>query len=121
MRCPDPVFWRDHDQGVYVLYAEWRCEVEDYLIVIDSGFGWDLASIPRVLFPVVNKDELGIIAPLVHDWLYQHRGLIKFHSPVSRREADRLFRVLMREDGVGPIRRKAAWLAVRLFGWLAWR
>jgi len=83
-------------------------------VSIGAGFCFDLASIPRLLWWLVAPFELSLAAPLLHDYLY--RVQVR-----SRRESDRLFRLVMRCEKVGWLRRWVAWLAVRVFGWFAWR
>ena len=39
----------------------------------------------------------------------------------KRSDADRYFRLVMKEEGIGRTRRTLAWLAVRLGGFFSWR
>lgn len=84
-------------------------------ITVAGGFRFDLASIPRALWPVIAPFELSIAAPLIHDWLY--RGNDRRYT---RSQADRIFRELMQREGVSWWRREAAYVAVRAFGGKAW-
>lgn len=112
---PEPVVTYHVRNGRrWELMGDWIATIDGHTIVVFAGFRFDLASIPRVLWWLVAPFELSIAAPLVHDHGYRHAW-------ASRREIDRLFRVVMRLEGVGWVRRWAAWLAVRGFGWLAWR
>ena len=86
-----------------------------YLVVkapqlcIRSGYAWDGASGPTV-------DTTATMYPaLVHDALYQ---LIRLGVlPVARREAvDKLFRQLLKKDGMTFFRRWYFYQAVRWFG-----
>jgi len=95
-------------------------------LTVAAGFRFDLASIPRPLWPIVAPFELSIAAPLLHDYLYRWKGdpggaALLPPTRVGRRTVDQWFRVVMRAEQVGRFRRWAAWLAVRVFGWFAWR
>ncbi len=83
------------------------------VITVPAGFQMDLASIPRVfrpLFPVHGKHTR---AAVVHDWLYAEKiG--------KRKEADQLFLSIMKELGVGWIKRRMMYAAVRAGGWVYW-
>ena len=87
---------------------------------------FDLSSIPRLFWPVIAPFELSITAPLVHDFLYAHGGepppgSVSPPRTYTRRETDRIFRVIMRAEGVAAWRRILGYAAVRLFGRSAWR
>lgn len=87
---------------------------------------YDRASIPRVLSVLITKDELGAVAPLIHDYLYRHGGVLR-QSDVfqyrlfSRSEADDIFLEAMRKCGVPRTKRNLAWAAVRVGGAFAWK
>jgi hypothetical protein len=99
--------------------GQWTLEntVEVLGVLVPAGFTFDLASIPRLLWPIIGPFELSIEAPLLHDYLYRNGGLGTF----SRADVDAMFLDLMRSEEVARWRRWAAWLAVRLFGWAAWK
>jgi len=110
----------------------WRLE-QDYryrdggnMITVPSGFEFDLASVPRAIWWLISPFDLSIAAPLVHDFLYRHggappQGAIIPPRTYARKEADLLFRAIMKEEGVWWWRRAAAYRAVRWFGGAAWR
>jgi hypothetical protein len=94
-------------------------------ITVPAGFEFDLASVPRLFWWLIGPFDLSIAAPLVHDFLYRYRGAPPEDSIVpprtyTRKEADVLFRAMMKEEGVWWWRRAAAYRAVRLFGGAAW-
>jgi hypothetical protein len=124
-RLPAPVL-------TYLGDGRWRLEQEyeyrdgDTLIAVPAGFEFDLSSVPRVFWTVIAPFELSVVAPLVHDFLYRYggdppAGTVTPPRTYTRAEADRLFRVIMRWEGVPVWRRVPAYLAVRLFGRSAWR
>ena len=110
--------------GAWVTTEPSEVPVNGSLLTVPAGFVFDLASIPHVLRSLIDKEDLGVAGPLVHDQVYQTRGRVEpFTVPpirVTRRAADRLLRDLCREDGVGFWKRWAAWLMVRLFGFFPW-
>ena len=102
----------------WILCQKWHCHIDGCTITVPAGFHFDLASIPRVFWPIIGPMELSIEAPLIHDMIYQH------HMVDGRRfrraEADRLLRIVARRERVARWRAWTAWLAVRGFGFLAW-
>lgn len=100
---------------------------------VPEGFTHDFASVPRPLWWFVGPVDLGL-ASIFHDWMYRHGGRVEtlgrrldgagwevIDTPWSRRDADRLFARIMREQGVSRFRRRAAFLAVQWFGGGGWR
>lgn len=106
---------------------EWELvEPLDYLhepsgryIIAPAGFQMDLASIPRVVRPLIPVHGLYTRAAVIHDWLYANKGDVPAGN-FSRAEADRVFLDAMGELGVGWFKRRAMYAAVRTGGWLAW-
>ena len=93
---------------------DWIIRTPDVgLIVVLAGFRFDLASVPRVFWPILAPFECGITAPLVHDHGYRHHW-------APRSTVDRMFRDIQLLEGVGWVRRWVTWAAVRMFGWFAW-
>jgi hypothetical protein len=97
----------------------------DHTITVRQGFKFDLASVPRVFWWLIAPFELSITAPLLHDFLYQHRGeppddAIQPPRTYTRGQADVLFRDIMEQEGVVTWRRVTAYRCVQLFGWIAW-
>jgi hypothetical protein len=77
---------------------------------IPVGFVTDFASVPRVAVWLIPRFGRFTPAAILHDWLVNdgiRGGLI---SPV---DADGVFRRVMRELGVPPVRRWLAWAGVR--------
>lgn len=113
LACVPPEVTYRPASDTWILMDPWECRVNGVGVSVPAGFRFDLASIPRILWPLVAPFELSIAAPLVHDYLYRTQT-------TTRRAADRFFRVIMEEERVGWLRRWAAWFGVRAFGWLAW-
>jgi hypothetical protein len=80
----------------------------------------DLASVPRILTWLIPRYGKYTKAAVVHDYLCQHFS----HAPASddaehpllplvdRSDADEMFRLLMHDLGVPPLRRALMWSAV---------
>ena len=110
----------------------WRLE-EDYTyhdgataITVPAGFRFDLSSVPRALWSVIAPFELSIVAPLLHDFLYQCGGQppdVSIDPPRSytRADVDRMFLEIMEAEDVARWRRRLEDSAVRTFGRSAWR
>lgn len=90
---------------------------------VPAAFVTDFASIPR-LIQFILSPTAGIVsdygrAAVIHDWLYRHGAGMT--PPVSRRDADQVFYdAMLCEDVLWPTR-FLMWLAVRLFGWTAYK
>lgn len=115
---------------------EWEHEGVKYKLVVLTGFECNIASVPRFLWFYINPFDLGPAA-IFHDWIYRHGGQLPEGSwfrlendhpvdvrreiPWNREGTDRLFARIMRESGVTKIKRRQAYLAVRIFGGCAWK
>ncbi len=86
----------------------------DATITVPAGTRTDLASIPRLLTPLLPVNDTHRAAAVLHDYLYRTHV-------VSRRLADKIFRQAMEELGVSAWKRWAMWAGVRLGGWVGWR
>lgn len=124
-RLPPPVL-------TFIGAGRWRLEQPydyrdgDTVISIPAGFEFDLSSVPRLFWFLIAPFELSIAAPLLHDFLYRFGerpppGSVTPPRAYTRAEADRMFREIMRAEGVSAWRRVLAYAAVRLFGRSAWR
>lgn len=120
----------DPRANVWRLFKRWRVmfslDKMSYCLTIPRGFPFDLASIPRIFTRLIARFELGIEPPLVHDYLYSlggrpPRGRINPYRRFDREEADRIFLDLMLRRGIKKWKAYLAFIAVRLFGWAAWR
>ena len=109
--------------GGHVEGTPWITTVNGTTLTVPVGFKFDLASIPRLLWTFLAPFELSIPAPLIHDFLYRHHGSPPGSSAAAaftRADTDRLFFQAMVDNAVPRLKRRVAWLAVRLFGWVPW-
>lgn len=84
-----------------------------YEIKVPKGYRTDFASIPRIfqgIFDAVND-----IAPaaIAHDWCY---SIELFERSIC----DQVLYDAMRANGIGYLRAKTIWSAVRAGGWTSW-
>ena len=93
--------------------------MEDYyyktsrgIIRVPKGFRTDYASVPRIFRSIINSYGKHGRAAVVHDWLYSSQCKID----VTREEADKIFLEIMKECGVGSIKRNLMYRMVRIFG-----
>ena len=127
---PPPVYVPyDPRRKVWVLMFEYviTLDLQDDMPIefkIPQNFEFDLASIPRIIWPLIGSFELSLVAPLIHDYLYQFHGEPVHHRHAShtwfkpvltRAEADQIFLNLMLAEKVTSWKAKAAYRAVRLF------
>lgn len=79
---------------------------------IPKGFQTDLASIPRIVWPIMSPAHSSLIpAAIVHDWFY--RKTCEF----TRLQTDLIFYHMLRNDGVSTARASLMYYSVRTFGW----
>ena len=104
----------DVKKGMWVVTQDYRPEPPVRLPMIPQGFRTDLASVPRFFWRFLAPFELSIEAPLVHDFLYRRHLFPRWY-------ADSLLYDLAVKAGVPKWKARIAWLAVRWFGWFAWR
>lgn len=81
-------------------------EGRDETFVVPAGFKTDFASIPRMFVWLIPRYGNYTRAAILHDYLCTAK-------PVSRADADGLFRRAMQELGVSVPRRWMMWAAVR--------
>lgn len=109
---------RYYDGKNFIMGSHYRYKVLGRLIDIPKGFITDLASVPRIFKNIVNSYGKNYTrAAVVHDYLYS----VGYKLGISRLEADKIFLEIMKERGVGLIKRQAMYRAVRLFGALHYR
>jgi hypothetical protein len=78
--------------------------------VVPAGFLTDFATVPRVVVWLIPRFGRYTLAAVLHDWLITE-GIAR--GEVSSRDADGLFRRMLRELGVPPVRHWLMWTGVR--------
>lgn len=85
--------------------------VDDKKYSIPKGFKTDLASIPRLLWPIFAPQYSGFVAPaILHDYLY------RCNNHVTRQFADEVLYSALINENVTPFTASKFYLGVRLFG-----
>jgi Protein of unknown function (DUF1353) len=132
----------NHSQFVLAddYHYAWEVEGKRWRVLVRHGFITDIASVPRFAWTLtgIKPDGLQRAAAVIHDLLYQWRGLPQMPAGViqmldegtqdwldsgrrwSREECDRLFRQILTEAGESPWRINLMFWAVRGFGSVAW-
>lgn len=83
----------------------------DYVIV-PAGYVTDMATVPRVFWPITPPTGRDEVAFIIHDYLYENKDSLGY----SRRFADRQLRLFQEKYGSGRVRSFLMYSAVRLFG-----
>jgi hypothetical protein len=96
----------DTKEGIIVT----RSAIRAHGIRVPSGFMCDGASVPAIAKPIFNNGVRYLRAAIIHDYCYRT-------GKVPRIEADAVFKKVLREDGVTPLKAYLMWLGVRSFGW----
>jgi Protein of unknown function (DUF1353) len=78
--------------------------------LVPAGFRTDFATVPALVRWLVPRFGTYTLAAILHDWLVTE-GLRT--GAVTSRDADGIFRRVMRESGVPVIRRWLMWAGVR--------
>jgi hypothetical protein len=86
-------------------------------VEVPPGFVTDLASIPRLLWPLLPRDGDYMQPAIVHDYLYWIQDAARW----PRSKADQMFRVGMQELKVSKIKCALIYYAVMWFGGGAWK
>lgn len=93
-------------------------------IIVPQGFETDGVSAPQVTWSFVGMPPDGYYraAGVVHDYLYSVNGAVPgLKTPFTRQQCDDILLEIMTRLDVPWIKRKAAYLAVRLFGGSHWK
>lgn len=97
-----------------VLAEDWTVRVRGHEFVVQAGTRTDGASIPRLLWRVCGHPLQAprVYAALAHDWLYRNG----WRFGITRKEADRIYRALLRHFGISAWRAAIEYTALRGFG-----
>ena len=110
------------DERNWSLIDDLRYQGRDDTIVVPAGYVTDYASVPRCLQWLAPSTGRYTLAAVLHDFLCDRMflGGVQLHPGtdrevnISARDADGLFRRVMREEGVRPVQRWLLWAGVRI-------
>lgn len=104
-------------EHMWVLESPLIVHYEGGTITVPKGFETDLASIPRPFWAIYPPMGKYTEAAVVHDYLYRYgNSTILYGKRATRASADRLFRDLMKSEGVGFFTRNLFYYAIRVGG-----
>lgn len=88
-----------------------RVTVDEKKYTVPKNFETDLASIPRLLWPIFAPQYSGFVAPaILHDYLY------RCNNHITRQYADEVLYSALITQNVTPFTASKFYLGVRLFG-----
>lgn len=110
-------FIEDSDSATLLeplVYKVWY-KNKEYRFRAPKGFTTDGASIPHWAWPIIGPPmrEDYLKSAIIHDFLYRINGC-------SRKFADDIFYLGMKDCGVPTWKAYAMFLAVRVGGWIGW-
>lgn len=95
----------------YILDKPLCIQVNNREITIPQGFKTDLASIPRLLWPLFSPNESDTVYPaILHDYLYTCGGWVR------RKYADDVLYAFLLERGYPKYKAFPFYLVARIFG-----
>ncbi len=101
----------DNDPNFFTLYEPLELKVNGLdPIKVRKGFRTNLASIPRPLLMIFNRNGKSRKAAVIHDWLYTERW-------ETRKQCDDLFYKCLVDCGMWKWQAKIYWFGVRIGGW----
>jgi hypothetical protein len=101
---------------------------QNIVVQVPKKFITDGASIPRIFWVYLPRHGKYTKAAVVHDFLYSKKGAIFvqikttgfFRSEVTRKEADLIFKKIMKASGVNRVKCWFIYHAVKWFGKIPW-
>jgi hypothetical protein len=105
--CIKPIFDYHYETCNKIVFI-----INEQEFFIPPNFDTDLASIPKIFWPIMAPFHSSLIRPaIVHDWFYRKT------CDFTRYETDLIFYHMLKNDGVSTLRASIMYYVVRLFGW----
>lgn len=94
-----------------------RYNEDDYVFTIPKGFLTDGASVPRIFWGMFQKVDETINAAIIHDYLCEHHHVLvkDKRTYLTRRQIDKIFYEVLREDKVKSFKANLMYQACRLY------
>lgn len=102
-----------HDQWILLDDLSYSMGKSNIILTVPTGFVTDYASIPRGFWGIASPQDVYSEAAVVHDYLY-------WTQSCTRKQADNIFYIAMKEASVNPFRRWFIYHAVRAAGQNSW-
>jgi hypothetical protein len=113
VRFYNPICIQPYKNYHYLTCYPLIVDINHQTIIVPENFETDLASVPRIAWPVISPMKSYLVRPAVlHDWMYHAK------TGYSRYEADLIFYHAMRIEGMGRIKACLIYRTVRMFGWM---
>jgi len=109
------IYWDIHC-GCWRLAHEMRVRIHGYTITVPKGFETDLASVPPIFSAIISSFGNFNKSSILHDFLYENKGVLVDGTVLSRQECDRIFFDVMVLDGTTIWQAVIMWAAVRCWG-----
>lgn len=100
-----------------MLLEDFNIRIGKMNILVKKGTVTDFASVPKIIQPFIQKVGKHSIASMVHDYLYSKYN----DTGINKTLADKIFLYLMKQSGVGLIKRTLMYNAVVMFGHPFWQ
>lgn len=108
----DPLDVRFHSLLEWEILSSFSYYKEDDhndIITVPKGFITDFATIPRLFWTIFPPHDIYVKAAVIHDYLYAN-------AIGTKKEADLLFKEMLKVCGVPSWKIQLMYQAVRLFG-----
>ena len=105
------------------LVENWYYFLDGEEYVIEKGFEFDGASVPKFLAMWLSPVGVLLMGGLVHDYGYKYAELVKCEKgevPKTQKEMDIIFRDICIEQNGFKVLNYLAYWSLRLFGFVAW-
>ena len=119
MEDDEPRIYWDIECGCWRLAHEMKIRIHGHQIVVHKGFETDLASVPPIFSAIISSFGAFNRSSILHDFLYECKGVLVDGAVLTRKECDRIFFDVMVLDGVPVWQAVTMWAAVRMWGFLA--
>jgi hypothetical protein len=108
------------ERGTWMLLTDFLYESDllGHVVIARAGDTTDLASVPRIPVAYLLTGGAGRKAAVIHDTLYKDHEVNG--EPVSRAQADAVFREALAAQGEPGWRAWTMWAGVRVGGGQAW-
>jgi hypothetical protein len=97
----------DSDVGWY----DWAT---DSKIIVRKPYATDLASVPFFLRPIVSMYGNWNRAAIIHDFLYEKKGVLHCGKKLTRKQADRVFLDIAIYDGTNAFVAFVGYYGIRI-------